>query len=153
MTLFNKVKLANHLFNVLSINFVNMLRTSHTSVVTTVNLSKNVRSVCSSSFDFAAFFNFKTLNCAFYTFHFWHMLSLDRIFHTTVSNTKWDGIIPKYPEVFIKLPSSPLRKVLSCYVHIPYTAYMPFIHFIIDILITPFKVHHPRELFTRLMCI
>jgi hypothetical protein len=53
-------------------------------MVTTVNLSKNVASIRRSSFDLAAFFNFKTLYSAFYTFHFWHMLTplliLERFF-------------------------------------------------------------------------
>jgi hypothetical protein len=67
--------LVDHRFDFFSIRRINVLITSHLSVVLTVNLSKDVASICSSSFDFTALFHLETLNCAFYAFHFRHMLT------------------------------------------------------------------------------
>jgi hypothetical protein len=69
-------ELVDHLFDVLSVRFVDDFGVAHLAVMFAVNLGQNVASVRSAALDRSVFLHFETLDSAFDALHFRHACGL-----------------------------------------------------------------------------
>ncbi len=72
---FVRISLTDHLFNFWCISFMDIFWLMLHSSCFGVLLCQDMASKCGSSFDFSAFFHFKSLDGAFYRFHLWHRVA------------------------------------------------------------------------------